>query len=132
MLNYQIDSKGVEKMLNEMRMDMPDKIVEAVDSAIDAGVNSAKYLVPKDTRKLKTSIAKDSKTKVEGFMVTGSYKALARNKKGHNYGFYQEAGWTDRAGNYHEGRFYMKRSKDKAEKVFIKKCNELLGRYTRK
>ena len=132
MLRYQIDSKGVEKMLNEMRIEMPSRIVEAVDTAIDAGVNSAKYLAPKDTGKLKTSIAKDARTKVEGFMVTGSYKALARNRKGHNYGFYQEAGWTDAKGVYHEGRYYMKRSKDKAEKVFVRKCNEILGRYKRK
>lgn len=131
MLKYQIDSKGVEKMLNEMRIEMPDRIAEAVDTAVEAGVSSAKYLVPVDTRKLKTSIAKDEKTKVQGFMVTGSYKALARNGKGHNYGFYQEAGWTDKKGRYHEGRYFMKRSKDKAEKAFVKKCNQILGRYSR-
>lgn len=132
MLRYQIDSAGVEKMLNEMRIEMPDRIVEAVDTAIVAGVNSAKYLVPKDTGKLKVSIAKDERTKVQGTVVTGSYKALATNKKGHNYGFYQEAGWTDSKGRFHEGRFYMKKSKDKAEKVFIKACNKILGRYVRK
>lgn len=126
MLRYQIDSTKVEKMLNEMRTEMPDKIVDAVDSAIDAGIKSAKYLVPKDTHKLKLSIDKDEKTRVEGFMVTGSYKALARNKKGHNYGFYQETGWTDKLGRWHEGKYYMKRSKDKAEKVFVSKCKQIL------
>ena len=131
MLRYEIHSESVERMFNKMRLELPDKIVEAVYTAIVAGVTSAKYLVPKDTRKLKNSIAKEGATKVQGNVVTGSYKAIATNRKGHNYGFYQETGWTDSKGRWHEGKFYMKKSKDKAEKVFKKKCNQLLGRYTR-
>ena len=131
MLSYQIHSESVEKMLNKMRTELPEKIVEAVDTDIEAGVASAKYLVPKDTRKLKNSIAKEGATKKEGNVVRGSYKAIATNKKGHNYGFYQETGWTDSKGRFHEGKFYMKKSKDKAEKVFKKSCNQLLGRFTR-
>lgn len=129
MLRYEIHSESVEKMFNKMRLELPSKIVEAVDTAIDAGVASAKYLVPKDTRKLTNSIAKEGATKVQGTVVKGSYKAIATNKKGHNYGFYQETGWTDKKGVWHEGKFYMKRSKDKAEKAFKRKCNQLLGRY---
>lgn len=133
MLRYNFDSKGVEKALQEMRIEMPTKIVDAVDKAIDSGIKSAKYLVPKDTRKLKNSIVKDGKTKVDALGVTGSYSALATNpRNGHNYGFYQEVGWTDSKGRFHEGKFYMKRSKEKAEKVFIKECNQILGRYARK
>lgn len=130
MLRYQIDSSRVEKMLDKMKKEIPDEIVGAVDDAIKAGVNSAKYLVPIKTGKLKRGIYKDEPTKKEGDLITGSYCAEAYRKE-HNYGFYQEAGWTDRAGNYHEGKYYMKRSKVKAEKVFIKKCNQLLGRYAR-
>lgn len=113
-------------MLNQMKKEMPDKLEEAVDTAIEAGIASAQYLVPKDTRKLKRGIYKDEPTKKKGDLVTGSYCAEAYRKE-HNYGYYQETGWTDRNGRWHEGKFYMKRSKNKAEKVFVKKCNQLLG-----
>lgn len=127
MLSYKIDSTGVQKMLTKMRIEVPEKIVEAVDEALYAGISSAKFLAPKDTHKLEDSIWIDEKPKNEGNVVSGSYKALARNKKGHNYGYYQETGWKDRGGTYHEGKYYMERSKNKAEKIFVKKCKEILG-----
>lgn len=131
MLKYSIDAEGVLKNLEAMQKQCPKEILGAVQEALEAGVSSAKYLVPKDTLKLMQSIEIDEKPRESSGTITGSYSAIALNSNGKNYGFYQEVGFVDKKGTFHEGRFYMLGSKIKAEKVFIKRSNAILGRYSR-
>ncbi len=132
MLSYSIDSKGVLKALDNIRVQCPNEMQGVVGKALDAGVKSARYNVPKDTRKLMRSIKIDDRARKFGAKIHGSYSARANNSKGKNYGVYQETGWHDKNGAFHEGRYYMKRSKDKAEKVLVNEANKVLGRYVRK
>ena len=131
MLSYSVDSKGVQRVLQKMATEMPTEIQSCVSKALQSGVSSAKTYVPKDTLKLMRSIQVDGKVRRRGNIIAGSYSARANNSKGKNYGAYQEAGWTDKSGRFHEGRFYMMKSKLKAEKVLVRECNKALGRYMR-
>ena len=131
MLSYSVDSKGVQRMLQKMATEMPSEIQSCMTKSLEGGVKSAKSYVPKDTLKLMRSIQVDGKVRRRGNIIAGSYSARANNSKGKNYGVYQEAGWTDKSGSFHEGRFYMLKSKAKAEKVFVRECNKALGRYVR-
>jgi hypothetical protein len=128
--NYSVDARGVRANLQRMYKTLPENAERAMDKALNAGVRKAKSLAPVKTGKLKKSIKKGRLVRGTG-RISGTFTAYAENKSGKDYSQYQEGGFTDRAGNWHEGKRFMLAGRKRAEEVLLEESKKQIRRMTK-
>jgi hypothetical protein len=127
MANYRVDSRGVVANLQKYKTSLPEGAVQAMYTALKAGVATAQALSPVDTGKLRDSIKYNAVNEGKA-KVSGSISAYAENTVGKDYARYQEAGFTDKQGSWHEGKRFMLAGRVEAERVLNEEVRKQTAR----